>query len=91
MTNPTSSAGPLRTKYGGRLDEAINRAIRAECPGGNEALDTMTLIKQMLDRHGWTGPDGKPTPLSMAFRRVREIVEAMDEAVCHTYGVERRG
>ena len=34
----------LRTKYGGKLAKAINRAIRAEIAGGNEALDKLTQL-----------------------------------------------
>lgn len=32
----------LRDKYGGKRAKAINRAIRAELDGGNEALDRLT-------------------------------------------------
>ena len=33
----------LREKYGGKLLKAINRAIRAEVTGGNEALDRLAF------------------------------------------------
>ena len=40
----------LRAKYGGKLAKAINRAIRAEVKGGNEALDKLTaIVRQNLD------------------------------------------
>ncbi len=36
----------LRAKYGrekGKTGEALRRAVRAECPGGNELLDALTI------------------------------------------------
>lgn len=86
---PTSSNGPLRSKYGGRVHEAINRAIRAECPGGNEAIDALTLLHQMCGRLGWSDGRGK-TPLAVAYERVLAIVNAMDDEIRRRYGLPAR-
>ena len=73
----------LREHYrlNGRSRQALNHAIRAECPGGDEALDALTLIKQMLDRHGWEEPSGAPTPLAVAYQRLEWVVAAMERDV----------
>lgn len=34
--------------YGGKRRNAINRAIRAECAGGDEMLDAMKILDNLL-------------------------------------------
>lgn len=87
QANPSSRQGPLRRKYGGKTAEAINRAIRAEVPGGDEALDRLRDWRMICSRLGWG--DGLPEePLHVtAYRHLLEIVDAMEEAVRERYGL----
>lgn len=77
----------LRARYGqnGGTQGMINRAIRAECPGGGEALDLLTLLLQIGDRVGWADADSKPTVAHVAYMRVCWIVDKMEAAVRATY------
>lgn len=78
----------LREHYGkSNQPAAINAAIRAECPGGNEALEALTLLKQIADRHGWQGENGTASVPAMAYGRVLEIVAAMERAVRARWGL----
>lgn len=65
----------LTNKYGKNLNthRAINAAIRAEIPGGNEALDALEAIR---DR----GAD----PLAV----IRDVVKAMADEICRRYGLQ---
>lgn len=38
----------IRKQYGGTWRQAINRAIRAEMPGGNELLDAMKSLDDLM-------------------------------------------
>jgi hypothetical protein len=72
----------LREKYGGKLDKAINRAIRAELPGGNEALDKLTDLAGPAWRSGWYTKNGKPTPEAQAyFEHQKNVVEPMEATI----------
>jgi hypothetical protein len=78
----------LREKYGGKLPKAINRAIRAEIPGGNEALDKLTHLAGPALHSGWKDPKGLPTPEAAAyFKHQREVVERMEAEVRRKWGV----
>ena len=78
----------LREKYGGKLPKAINRAIRAEVPGGNEALDKLTQLAGAARHSRWKDHAGRETPEAEAyFRHKREVVDRMDAEVRRRWGV----
>jgi hypothetical protein len=78
----------LREKYGGKLPKAINRAIRAEIPGGNEALDTLTHLAAAAKDSHWHDKKGRPTPEAEAYyKHQRNVVERMAAQVCRTWDV----
>src|SRR3954453_10846045 len=52
----------IRAEYGGKLPKAINRAIRAEIPGGNEALDKLTQLAGAARHSRWKDRAGRDTP-----------------------------
>ncbi len=72
----------LREKYGGKLAKAINRAIRAEMPGGNEALDRLTDLAGPAWRSGWVAKNGKHTPEAVLYQKhKRDVVDKMEAQV----------
>jgi hypothetical protein len=78
----------LREKYGGKLPKAVNRAIRAEVPGGNEALDRLTDLAAAAKQSHWHDKQGRPTPEAEAYyKHQRDVVERMQAQVCRTWGV----
>ena len=78
----------LREKYGGKLPKAINRAIRAEIPGGNEALDTLTHLAAAAKDSHWHDKKGRPTPEAEAYyKHQRNVIERMAAQVRATWGV----
>ncbi|MBC7784571.1 MAG: hypothetical protein H7144_12100 [Burkholderiales bacterium] len=78
----------LREKYGGKLAKAINRAIRAELPDGNAALDKLTKLAGPAAYSGWATPDGKPTKEAAAYsRHKREIVDKLEAQIRKKWGV----
>jgi hypothetical protein len=77
----------LREKYGGKLPKAINRAIRAELPGGNEALDTLARLSGPAASSGWTHQDGKPTDEAAAFNKQQQKVDQLAAAIRERYGI----
>ena len=40
--------------------------IRAECPGGNQALDKLTELAGAARQSGWKDHQGRPTPEAVA-------------------------
>ena len=79
----------IREKYGGKLPKAINRAIRAEIPGGNEALDTLTHLAAAAKQSHWHDKQGRPTPEAEAYyKHERDVVGRMAAQVRRTWGVE---
>lgn len=80
----------LKSKYGGKTKEAVNRAIRAECAGGDEAIDAMSLAKQICDRHGWADPDGTPSVHAVLYERLMWVVDAMEDDVRERWGLPER-
>ena len=66
----------IREKYGGKLDKAINRAIRAETAGGNAALDLLAKLSGPAASSGWTDEKGNPTSAAAAYIKHREKVVA---------------
>lgn len=78
----------LREKYGGKLPKAINRAIRAEIPGGNEALDTLTHLAAAAKNSHWHDKKGLPTPEAEAYyKHQRNVIERMEAQVRRTWDV----
>jgi len=72
----------LREKYGGKLAKAINRAIRAELPGGNEALDKLTHLAAPILQAGWEDRNGNPTPEAAAyFKHKRNVVDKLEAEI----------
>lgn len=72
----------LREKYGGKLAKAINRAIRAEIEGGNEALDTLTKLAGPAMQSGWKAPNGDPTPEAVLYaRHKRNVVDKLESII----------
>jgi hypothetical protein len=79
---PAMGERELREKYGGKLAKAINRAIRAEVRGGNEALDTLTLLAGPALHSGWNEPGGNPTPEAAAyFKHKHQVVDKMEATI----------
>ena len=77
----------IREKYGGKLPKAINRAIRAEIPGGNQALDKMTELAGARTS-GWFDHQGQKTPEAKAYyKHKREVVGKMDAMVRKRWGI----
>src|SRR5689334_2077336 len=78
----------LREKYGGKLAKAINRAIRAEIPGGNEALDQLTNLAAAAKQSHWHDKAGRPTPEAEAYyKHQRDVIGRMDAQVRRTWDV----
>jgi hypothetical protein len=72
----------IREKYGGKLPKAINRAIRAEVPGGNEALDKLTALAAAARQSHWKDLQGKHTKEATAYyRHKRDVIDAMGSQV----------
>jgi len=78
----------LRAKYGGKLAKAINRAIRAELPGGNEALDRLTHLAGAARQSHWKDRAGKHTEEAAAYyRHKRDVIDAMDAQIRRKWGI----
>lgn len=78
----------IRAKYGGHLPKAINRAIRAEVPGGNEALDRLTHLAGAARQSHWHDAKGRPTPEAEAYyRHQRDVIARMEAEVRKRWGV----
>src|SRR3954447_2992610 len=78
----------LRVKYGGKLDKAINRAIRAEVAGGNEALDKLTQLAGAARQSRWKDRVGRDTPEATAyFKHQKDVVGRMEADVRRRWGI----
>ncbi|HMB94833.1 MAG TPA: hypothetical protein VKK61_02210 [Tepidisphaeraceae bacterium] len=72
----------IREKYGGKLAKAINRAIRAEIPGGNAALDKLTQLAGPALHSGWYDSSGNPTPeAANYFKHKHNVVDKMEATI----------
>jgi hypothetical protein len=74
----------LKTKYGtnGGTAAALNRAIRAEIPGGAETLDVLELAHQIVRRAGEFEAGGRTPTIAQVFHdRLSAIANAMEAAV----------
>src|SRR5258708_27088908 len=81
----------IRAKYGGKLPKAINRAIRAEIPGGNEALDKLTDLAGAARQSHWKDHAGNHTAEASAYyRHKRDVIDVMDAQVRRKWGVDPR-
>lgn len=78
----------LREKYGGKLAKALNRAIRAECPEGNNALDRLTKLAGQASKSGWTLPSGQKTEEAAAYEKhQRQLVSRLEAEVRARWGI----
>lgn len=77
----------IREKYGGKLAKAINRAIRAECIGGNAALDKLTDLAGPARHSGWKDKSGNNTPEADAYYAHLKVIEKMDLEVRRRWNV----
>ena len=78
----------LRDAHGeGKLRQVLNRAIRAEIPGGPETLDALELAHKILRRTGETEASGQPTIAKVAYDRLCGIADAMESEIRRRYGL----
>jgi hypothetical protein len=77
----------LRAKYGGKLPKALNRAIRAELPEGNVALDTLTQLAGPAMQSGWVTPNGSSTPEAMAYFKHKKRVDELENKIRKLYDI----
>src|SRR4051794_30876611 len=78
----------IREKYGGKLVKAINRAIRAEIPHGNDALDKLSQLAAAAKQSRWKDRQGRDTPEAAAyFKHLEEVVGRMDAQVRKAWGL----
>ncbi len=78
----------LREKYGkSNLRQAVNAAIRAELPGGNDVLDLLELTHHAADRLGWEDADGQPSLLRVIHERLARAANAMEQEIRRRYGM----
>jgi len=74
----------LKARYGtnGGTAAALNRAIRAEIPGGAETLDVLKLAHQIVRRAGESEAGGRTPTIAQVFHdRLSAIANAMEAAV----------
>src|SRR5689334_13151142 len=88
MRNDSRTDRKIREKYGGKLPKAINRAIRAEIAGGNEALDKLTLLAGAARHSGWKDKAGHDTAEALAYHKhQREVIDKMIAEVRKRWGL----
>jgi hypothetical protein len=82
---PRMSTRDLAAKYGKSKNstQLVNAAIRAELPGGNEALDALDTLRR-ADEHR----SNRDTADALA--AVRQIVEAMAAEIRRRYNMPPR-
>ena len=79
------SARELREKYGGRTNEATNRAIRAEIDGGNDCLEALHRLHRLVKRY--RVGSAHHTLVQQALDNIREIAESMTVEIRRRYSV----
>lgn len=84
------SVESLKREFGGKTSEAINRAIRQTIPGGDQALDALTLARQIAQRRGWTEADGSPSVAATLYKSILKIVDEMEAAIRADYKLPPR-
>jgi hypothetical protein len=77
----------IREKYGGKLDKAINRAIRAELPEGNEALDKLAKLSGPAAHASKGARGGEPIPEVKAFEKQKRVVAQLEAKIRKKYGL----
>lgn len=81
----------LRDEYGGNPRSAMNRAIRAECAGGEAALDALEYWHGVCIERGFGAGGDQPDPYHVqAYARTMEIVDAMEDDVRQRWGMRPR-
>lgn len=81
----------LKAEYGkARTSDLINRAIRAECYGGDVAIDHMTLLKRYADDEGIRDLDNSDERTAILYRQAVEIVQEMEDGIREQYGLDER-
>jgi hypothetical protein len=81
------SIAELKKKFGRNAKSMMNRAIRAECHGGGEALEALTLARNLTHHRGGVEADTMEAELYLA---VLEIVDAMEDAIREKYSLQPR-
>jgi hypothetical protein len=76
----------LKEKYG-RSRGAINRAIRAEIPAGNEVLDSLELFHKIAERYPLSDNSREYELAQLALDRLREIANEMEAEIRRRYGM----
>lgn len=89
-TDPIPEFAAIRAKYGGKRGESINKAIRAECVGGNEALDALAACNRAAEASGWSSDDGGPSAAKTCYTAVLDIVDAMEDDVRERWNLPDR-
>lgn len=80
----TMSTKELREKYGAsNARAAINRAIRAEIPGGAEALDVLERLHHRVQ-------ETASRDATFALDQVRLVMAAMEADIRQRYGLPDR-
>lgn len=69
------------------LARAINKAIRAEIAGGDEALDALELAHGFMRRAGVRNAANSDLPQARVYMSILAIVDAMEDEVRLRYGV----
>lgn len=77
----------IREKYGGKLHQAINRAIRAEMVGGDDLLDALERVDRLTRRLKDFGHPGV-TEATAALEQLRALKELMSALVRARYDRE---
>lgn len=86
----------IRAAHGGsKRHQTLNRAIRAECPGGALLLDLLGSVHGMAREYGMETRHGTTTPLGSVLERLTEVADAMEADVRRRWGLppalEREG
>jgi hypothetical protein len=89
-TDPIPAFASIREKYGGKRREAINKAIRAECVGGSEALDALAVTNRMAELFGWEADDGGPSAAKSCYVAVLDIIDSLEDDVRERWGLPDR-
>lgn len=76
------TARDLKARYGGNTKMAINRAVRAEIPGGARVLDELEYWSSQVNLHSETGH------AETAFLAFSEIANEMKNEIARRYGMQ---
>jgi len=79
--------------FGGKqtkAEDALPRAIRALCIGGDEALDLKDLLNSICSKLGHYDHHGNPTLARQAYRKVCSMIDKFDDQVRDKYDMPAR-